>query len=79
MCADLSNTSYVIFVVGVIAAFSLAWGWIIFLQYCAAPVVYVTMVCFFIAWAIFTLLLYVKVSCVVCSADVLCESCSLVF
>ena len=38
VCADLTNTSYVIFLIGVLGSFALAWCWVIFLQYFAAPI-----------------------------------------
>ena len=57
-CADLSNTSFVVFIIGVLVAFALAWAWVICVQFCVSPIVWTTLVFAITALGLGSLLLY---------------------
>jgi hypothetical protein len=57
---DVVNSWYVIFVCGLVGGFILSWCWVVFVQYCAGPIIWLTIAGFYIAWIAGTLVLYVK-------------------
>jgi choline transporter-like protein 2/4/5 len=58
--SDVTYSWYVIAICGFGVSFALSWGWVIFLQYFVSFVVWSTVVVFYVAWVVVTIVLYMK-------------------
>jgi len=57
---DVRNSWYVIMVCGLFGGLFLSWSWVVFVQYCAAPIVWITVASFYAFWVGATTVLFVK-------------------